>query len=73
MLLIANNTKELFLSFDLASMSYLWVPSKLAAYTFDTEQEALIFEELADEFIGDELTRLVDFDTLRSIYDTWDS
>ena len=72
MILITNYTGELFLSFDLGSMSYLWVSSKLAAYTFESEYDALCFEENAEDFLIDELTRLVDFDTLISIYATWD-
>jgi hypothetical protein len=71
MILITNNSGELYLSFDLGSMSYLWVPTKEAAYTFESEYDALAFEDNAEDFLIDEPTRLVDFDTLKSIYE-WD-
>jgi len=71
MILITNNSGELFLSFELGSMSYLWVPTKEAAYTFESEYDAIAFEDNAEDFLIDEPTRLVDFDTLKSIYE-WD-
>lgn len=72
MILITNNSGEFFLSFDLGSMSYLWVPTKEAAYTFESEYDALRFEENAEDFLIDELTHLVDYDSLISIYNIWD-
>jgi hypothetical protein len=65
MILITNNSGEIYLSFDLG------VPTKEAAYTFESEYDALAFEDNAEDFLIDEPTRLVDFDTLKSIYE-WD-
>lgn len=74
--IISNHAQTKFISiscdFSRSETSIHWYGNKSLATVYNTVEEALKAEEALNDFIGDELAEIVDYQTLIPYYDVED-